>query len=58
MVNCGLVWSVSALSIFTIPHSYHLAGSCAMFLEQLTHSLQALGWAKRTLSSKYQGYVF
>ena len=34
-----------------------MAGSCAWFLEQLAHSLKEPGWAKRSLSSKYQESV-
>ena len=34
-----------------------MVGSCARFLRQLAHSLKEPGWAKRSLSSKYQESV-
>lgn len=36
-----------------MPHASHMAGSSVLFLKQLAHSFQELGWAKRTLASKY-----
>ena len=60
-VTCSYLQWISALSTVAAAHpppSARWQAAVLVFLEQLARSLLEPEWAKRTLSSKYQGSVF